>query len=384
MFSVDNNCFYCIFYLFLNKNENFQYLKQKLSTLFRKPARILSHILFWLAIIVFYTFVYGRMSGNYVVTFIHLVYTLPIYIASTYFTLYFIIPRYLLKKKYLDTFIAGYYVVLAAAYFEIILSLFLIVRPAPFLQEAVINGGEFNSTSLDVFLRLIGIFVVVFFASTVKILKHWYNTQKTNQLLTKEKFEAELNFLKSQVHPHFLFNTLNNLYALTLKQSEKAPEVVMKLSELLDYMLYECNTDYIALKKEVNLIKNYISLELLRYDKRADIQFNISGEPEKYQIAPLLLFPFVENSFKHGVSSSSSSAFIYINLKAERNSILFEIENSVPEKPVKKSERRGHGIGLDNIKKRLELIYPENHQLKTGNKNGSYKTTLLIELGDIK
>ncbi len=359
-------------------------MKQKLSTLFGKPARIMLHILFWLVIIVFYTFVYGRMSGNYVVTFIHLVYTLPIYVASTYFTLYFIIPRYLLKKKYLDTFIAGYYVVLAAAYFEIILSLFLIVRPAPFLQEAAIKGGEFNSTSLDVFLRLIGIFVVVFFASTVKILKHWYNTQKTNQLLTKEKFEAELNFLKSQVHPHFLFNTLNNLYALTLKQSEKAPEVVMKLSELLDYMLYECNTDYIALEKEVKLIINYISLELLRYDKKAEIQFNISGEPEKYQIAPLLLFPFVENSFKHGVSSSSSGAFININLKAERNSILFEIENSVPEKPVKKSERRGHGIGLDNIKKRLELIYPENHQLQSGNKNGSYKTILLIELRNMQ
>ena len=183
-------------------------------------GRISQHVLFWVFVILFYTFVYGRMTGNYYATFVHLMFTFPIYLATTYFTIYYVIPKFLFKKNYKAVIVSAIYMVLGSAFCEIMIILFFIVTPD--YKWPFGNIGVLDSTMLDIYLRLIGIFIVVFFAASIKLLKYWYNSQRMNQLLAQQKLEAELNFLKSQVHPHFLFNTLNNLYALTLKKSSKA------------------------------------------------------------------------------------------------------------------------------------------------------------------
>ena len=216
-------------------------------------------------------------------------------------------------------------------------------------------------------------------AALIKFFKHWYQQQKATQQLAQDKLQAELKFLKAQIHPHFLFNTLNNLYALTLKKSSNSPEVVLKLSELLNYMLYECNVPLAPLRKEIDLIKNYISLERLRYGKRLDISLNIGGDIHGKMIAPLLLLPFVENSFKHGVSGLTSKAWVSMDIQVKGNQLVMKVDNS-------KSNGKGEdldykeGIGLTNVKRRLELLYEGRYDLKILDTDDSYLVVLRLTL----
>jgi LytS/YehU family sensor histidine kinase len=199
-------------------------------------------------------------------------------------------------------------------------------------------------------------------------------------MLAREKLEAELNFLKSQVHPHFLFNTLNNLYALTLKKSNKSPDVVLKLSEMLDYMLYQCNEDKISLDKEIKLIENYISLEQLRFSNNVELTFDVEGKTANISIAPMILFPLVENCFKHGISIDTKKGWIKIELSVNQDELTFEVSNSKPPQTIKKQEEVSKGIGLKNVKKRLELIYPDKHKLDIAEKENSFECKLILEL----
>ena len=353
---------------------------------FLNPAshivRILEHLIFWCAVLLLFTFIYGRINNNFYGAFIFQLFTLPIYLLATYFTLYLIIPRYLLTKRYKELFVTVYYLILGSAYLEILLTIYLLVIPPDFLT--IKNMGPIKATILDVYMRLIGIYAVVFFASIVKLIKNWYNIQTRNKELQKEKLEAELNFLKSQVHPHFLFNTLNNLYALTLKKSEKSPEIVLKLSEILDYMLYESKEEKTTLEKEIQLIKNYISLEELRFGKRLRITLDIDGNITRLKIAPLILFPFIENSFKHGVSKTNESAEIEIKINLEENLLLFEVKNSKPKSIINDTEQKGNGIGLQNITKRLNLLYKDSHWLEIKERTESYYVKLKIDLREKK
>ncbi len=186
------------------------------------------------------------------------------------------------------------------------------------------------------------------------------------------------------MHPHFLFNTLNNLYALTLKKSEKSPEIVLKLSEILDYMLYESKEEKTELDKEIQLIKNYISLEELRFGKRLRINMDINGNTTRLKIAPLILFPFVENSFKHGVSKTNESALIEIKINLEENLLLFEVKNSKPKLIVKEENQSGGGIGLQNITKRLDLIYKDSHWVEINDTSQTYHVKLKVDLSEKK
>ncbi|HEY5826526.1 MAG TPA: histidine kinase, partial [Cyclobacteriaceae bacterium] len=211
---------------------------------------------------------------------------------------------------------------------------------------------------------------------------HWYRHQQSAMLLEqtakeleKEKLAAELKLLKSQINPHFLFNTLNNLYALTLNHSSKSPEVVYKLSQLMSYMLYDSNQSEVSLEKEVEYIQNYIALEKIRYSN-LDISMNVFDELKDVRIAPLLILPFVENSFKHGASSQLSSGFIRIDISVQAQTLVIKVENSKidPEIP-----RRPSGIGLQNLRKRLELIYPERHTLQIFDEEDVYLVILKID-----
>lgn len=209
------------------------------------------------------------------------------------------------------------------------------------------------------------------------ILTEWMSSQNRQRELKREKLESELKFLKTQLNPHFLFNTLNSLYALTLKKSELAPEIVLKLSEAMRYMLYECNVDRVPLKSEIKYIENYLELEKLRHSDNVHITFNVTGDVDNQMIAPLIFLPFIENSFKHGLEVNVGENYVHINLDVDGDQIRFEVLNKKTEhqKPIPSNKKSG-GIGLKNIKKRLQLIYPERYDLRIDNMEEHYKVVL--------
>ncbi|MBC8172438.1 MAG: sensor histidine kinase [Chitinophagales bacterium] len=208
-------------------------------------------------------------------------------------------------------------------------------------------------------------------------MRRFYKLQDEKNSLTKINTELELNFLKSQINPHFLFNTLNNIYSLALQKNDKAPEMIIKLSDLMRYMLYECNVEKNDLQKEVQFMRDYIELEKLRHGTDVEIDFLVSGDLRNKGIPPLLLIPFVENAFKHGVNAQFGKSWVKINLTANDDTFTFHIENN---KPVNGNvvTKRGHGIGIENTKKRLHLIYPGRHRLSIHEEHHIYSVALEV------
>lgn len=197
--------------------------------------------------------------------------------------------------------------------------------------------------------------------------------------LEEEKKTMELKVLKNQLNPHFLFNTLNNLYTLTLKKDDKAPEVIAKLSEILDFVLYRCNDDYVSIEKEITLIENYIALEKLRYNEnRLDILFTKNIQ-ESNKISPLIILTFIENAFKHGVVNETEKAEILLNLESKKGEIIFSIENTKPQNELTKISDKSK-IGLENVQKQLDLLYPKKHQLQIEETQTNFKVKLCLYL----
>ncbi len=196
--------------------------------------------------------------------------------------------------------------------------------------------------------------------------------------LKEQQKNNELLALKNQMNPHFLFNTLNNLYTLALKKSDKTPEVIAKLSEILDYMLYRCNEAQVPIQREIELLENYLGLEKVRYGKRIDIQFDHQIAAD-VKIAPLLLLHFVENAFKHGVRQELDQADIQIKLQASDDEIDFSIRNSIPN-DSQESSSETEGIGLQNIRRQLQLLYPKRHQLEIRKERSRFGVELKLRL----
>lgn len=215
------------------------------------------------------------------------------------------------------------------------------------------------------------ILIVPFF---VLLLGWVYEQWKWVKTLESKKSKAELSLLKNQINPHFFFNTLNNLYGLTVEKSDDAPNVVLKLADMMRYTIYMGKEDLVPLKDEVEYLQNYIELHKIRYQKKVDIQFTYSDISD-YHIAPLLYIIALENAFKHGVEKLTENAYIHINISTDDGNIRFEIENNF-EKPGTKHD---YGIGLDNLKQRLQLLYPKKHQLNIKNSDSVYKLSLNLE-----
>jgi len=256
----------------------------------------------------------------------------------------------------------------------------------PLESFALYYSISHDHSSLQSFLNksIHSIFILTFFvassSSIYKIINDWFTHQREKVDLQAQTLKSELKYLKSQVNPHFLFNTLNSLYALTLKKSDLAPEIVLRLSEMMRYMLYECNEKVVPLDKEINYIKNYLELEKLRHGDKFEIKFELVGNPTGLRIAPLMFMPFIENSFKHGLNSQIQSGYVHIHMNIENEQAIIKVDNSnPPAMPAMKSRRSG-GVGLVNINRRLKLIYPNQHTLDIDKTPNSFHVQLNINL----
>jgi LytS/YehU family sensor histidine kinase len=214
------------------------------------------------------------------------------------------------------------------------------------------------------------------FCCVIVIFKHWIKTQHDLMRAENEKITAELQLLKAQVHPHFLFNTLNNIYSFSLENSPKTPQLILKLSSLLNYVLYDCKTDEVLLEKELSVMKDYIGLEKERYANTLEVSMNIEGDIKDKFIAPLLLLPFLENAFKHGTSDQLEKPWLSMDLSVKENILMCKIVNSKNENVVVRND----GIGIANVKKRLALLYPGRHELKTGTEPDFFVVSLMLQL----
>lgn len=360
-----------------------------------KSHRIGLHALFWVSYILFFTILWGSYDDEYWPELKIQLMFLPGRMIIVYLGLYFLIPRYLLQKKYVlyvlwlipISVLIGIQFRLLTFYFYFpiydpdfvkVVSQTTETLVTYEIPEYVSNPWLFHK----IIKYAISLNTVILLTTGLKLLKIWYRDKQATKQLEKEKLEAELKFLKGQIHPHFLFNTLNNLYALTLKKDEHAPEIVLKLSDLMNYMLYDTNTPYIDIEKEINYIKNYIALEKIRYGNRVDISFNIAGQIAGNKIAPMLILPFVENSFKHGVSGEIDNAWITIDLLIQGNAMTLKVENSKSLEYVKRTQREyASGIGLVNVRRRLDLLYKDQYELKIfDDEPSSYLVVLKLTL----
>jgi len=327
--------------------------------------RVALHAAFWFIVYVFFLVIYS-VKSTYAISARDGLFYMPLHMGYFCLIAYWLIPVYLLHSRYIRFAVSVLLLCLLVGFLGRVVDILLVnpylIAHLPNADWSVIDDSKhtFWQQMLNPFHFINSIKMmnfVVWFAVVIKVFKLWYERKQA-------ALQAELNALKGQVHPHFLFNTLNNLYALTLNKSAQAPGVVLGLSDMLRYMLYECNADTVSLKKEVLMLQHYISLEKIRYEDRLDLNFAITGELDDKQIAPLMLLPLVENAFKHGTSEKVGQAWISITLDVSGNKLKFKVSNSKAE-AVDEDVDKHHGhIGLQNTRKRLELLYPASHQLK--------------------
>ena len=329
------------------------------------------HSLFWAAILILLTLQEGFTYGFWF-TFTNELVNIFFYGLIVYFNLFYLVPNYLTKKKFLS-----YCLLLGLAAIIItplkVLVFYLKFNHLPELQMELRRNMN---------LYFLVNFMVAGSSTILRIITDWARQLRERQELETQTMQSELRFLKSQINPHFLFNTLNNLYALTLKKSDKAPEIVIKLSEMMRYMLYECNEKRVLLSKEVNYLRNYLDLEMLRQGPNVEITFEVLGKVSDQKIAPLMFIPFLENSFKHGLNNNISRGFVHIELTVDEHRVQLEIENSKPDQLPLQDHRRSGGIGLVNVKRRLNLLYPNHYELYIEDKPNSYAVNLLLELDE--
>ncbi|WP_084399581.1 sensor histidine kinase [Pseudotamlana agarivorans] len=295
----------------------------------------------------------------------------PIHIIIVYINIYYLIPRFILRKKYW-TYIL-----------YLVISLFMVYLVRTGLNYVLVTKdiwpeaetpGEFMSLN-HIIAVILGELYVIGFTTAIKIVIDWSIEKRLNEDLAKLQMSTELKYLRTQIQPHFFFNTLNNLYALTLSKSDNAPNLVLKLSDMMQYILYEVNSSKASLLKEINHINNFIEIERIRFNDRVHAEMDITGDIEDICVPPLLLLSFVENCFKHGMKQNDqlkihmsfevlNSGYLEINITNNFNPNALNNETS--------------GIGNQNAKRRLNLLFSNNYILDSTVEDNMYKLYLKI------
>ena len=334
---------------------------------------IFQHILFWIIYImiwsahdlVFYNNYSELLEGN--------LYNMLIYIPLVYFNLYYLMPQFLLKKKY------THYVL--AIGFGIVVTTFCSSWNHGFyylyLKQNQSTAELFFSPQGKIIL-LTEILVLVGFTMTLYLLREWYQKERYAREIEQRRLETELNLLKNQINPHFLFNSLNSIYLMLGKDYTTGRNMLLQFSDLLSHQLYEANKEKVFLKKEIENLENYIGIEKIRHDDLVKVNTSFPQILNGQQIVPMLLLPIVENAFKHGQSSNGYWIDISLDL-SRKDKLKFKVANSYTNTKPKKGP---NGIGLTNLKRRLELLYPGQFQLETQQENGVFKVNLNLQLND--
>lgn len=338
--------------------------------------RVVYHVLFWVIALVLYTLIDGLNTGFYRNAFIKYLALLPTQILAAYTLAYYLTPFFLARGKYFYFglgFLFSIYIFSALGRWSMIYLAEPWIR-TDFQQESLLEILSDPLYLVSVYFPSIYLIVFIFYA--LKNVKARFEERHQMAVLQKEKTSSELQLLKTQIHPHFLFNTLNNLYALSIEQSPKVPDAILKLSDMLDYVLYQCANPLVLLEKEIALIENYIALERLRYGEKLDFELESQITDQNYKVAPLLLLSIVENIFKHGVRGNKAPV-VRLFLKVENQKLHFKAYNNKPSQPLQVA---AGGIGTSNVKKQLDLLYPQQHDLKIEDLPESYSITLKLPL----
>lgn len=338
------------------------------------------HIVFWFVYFVFNTLRWSSLHDDFEYSLKTNLLGFPIHMALAYFNIYYLMPKFIFTKKY------GTYALLMLA------SLFLMLLAKYNLTYYLVStnvwpeGPEvIDSLTIDYAITtMLGELYVVAFVTAIKITADWLQEHSKLHELEKRQLTTELKFLKSQVSPHFFFNTLNNIYALTLEKSDKAPQTILKLSELMRYLLYGTKNQRQLLIDEIECIQNYVELERIRFDDSVKIDINITGNLEDRTIAPMLLIPFVENCFKHGANKNIDKTHIIIDIEIEDLYLTFKVSNTIPRNEVERPLiPKPGGIGLSNVKKRLELGYdPKDYHLSVFEKDNMFHVILKLKVNE--
>lgn len=337
------------------------------------------HIIFWSIYFILNTFRWGSYFDDYYYSLKTNMLGFPIHIALCYFNIYFLMPKFLFRKKYIIYIILTLLAVFLMVLAKFNLTYYLISNNVWPEGPQTINKLSLNYT-VDM---MIGELYVITFVTAIKVTLDFLKEQKRVADLEKEQLQTELLFLKSQISPHFFFNTLNNIHSLALEKSSKAPRIIMRLSELMRYLLYETKSERQTLANEILCIQNYLDLEKIRHDDLLQVNMTITGDISDKEIAPILLLTFVENAFKHGVNKNIGTVNIDIDFTIIENFLYFTITNPLPAITETKSILdKSNGIGLENVKKRLVLGYkPSDYDLKISSNDNKFVVVLKIKVG---
>lgn len=298
---------------------------------------------------------------------------LPLEMGFAYYSMYVILPRYFRGSSYWRIGLEF------LAIFTLVFALYRLFIPYiiyPYIYQLSYPANTFDEWLPRYIYTALRFVSVAGMALTIKLLRIRFQHLEKEKQLTEEKLQNELRFLRAQTNPHFLFNTLNNVYALARKKSDQTAPVIMKLSKLLRFMLYECNQERITIAQEIQVIEDYLELEKLRYNDRLEVQFEKSVDDPSALIAPLLLLPLIENAFKHGTSETRFETFVHIKLSVAAQQLLLHIKNRQEDTESPSTD----GIGLPNVHRQLTLLYPGGHHLAIQNQQQIFSVDLSINL----
>lgn len=338
--------------------------------------KISSHILFWLCSIIFAISAFYVASDHQLAMNSDLILQALIpnigFALAVYINLYLLIPKFLQTKNYI---FYTFWLVITLAFSAILIQCIFafILQTKSFTDQlARMFSPHFFTAAFYVGIT-----------SLFKFVKDWLQLQEMTlriTLIEREKLEAELNTLKSQLNPHFLFNSLNNIYSLALTNSPKTPEIILRLSDLMRHVLYESRENFIPVKNELNFLTNYIELQKIRLNNQIDIQYSVEGDIPEMKVIPLIFEPFIDNAFKHGLRNPAPSPFLYVTIRFQANTIQFTIANNFDNTQSTKSNKDS-GIGLKNIERRLEFLYsPGEYKYEIIRTDNTFKIFLEVEL----
>jgi two-component system, LytTR family, sensor kinase len=349
--------------------------------------RVLLHVLFW--IVIFFFFIYVKKPLlRLSVGMAALVEIKDVIVIATifYFLSYVVIPRYLVRKKYLNvlgSLVLIYYFYAGMAFLEYTYLPDIIDIPGPGYKtyaERILSGGIAGILLLNNAPEILLDLSYLLSPALIMRLVVTLSTVSAKAIeLERDNLKLEIDFLKSQINPHFLFNTLNNIYSLALHKSEKTPHIVLKLADLMRYTLYDSNATRVALEKDILFFANYVELERIRHTKSVTINVEFYGDYHGLKIAPLIVFPFIENSFKHGINKSIRQAWVDIKLGVEGNVLKASIKNSRLPTGTGLRKKVG-GIGIANARKRLDLLYNHAYSLDVTEDESTFSVYLEIKL----